>query len=116
MANYRNLGMLDSNFNFIIPVYNNMQATSSTSSQATIVTQDVQCTGSDVNYRTNGSLNGATMGQLNRGDVVLRIEQGTTKANGYIWDKIVLPDGQKAYIATNYLNTIEDQKIAMIQW
>ena len=110
MQNYRNMGMLDYSFNFIIPVYNNMGGTISSSTQATIVTQDVQCTGYDVNYRTNGSLNGATMGQLNPGDIVLRIEQGTTKSGGYIWDKIVLPDGQKAYMATNYLAEIEEQR------
>ena len=37
-------------------------------------------------------------------------EIGNNEENGYKWDKVVLPDGKKGYVATNFLTKIDDVK------
>lgn len=106
-SSYSKLGILNSNFTFVIPVYENMPPSACASpDNASIVNQNVEVTGDDVSIRSSGSLFGSVLTRVNKGDVLLRIECATTQNNGYYWDKVVLPSGLKGYIARNYIREI----------
>ena len=106
-SSYSKLGILNSNFTFLIPVYENMPSTACASpDSASMVNQNVEVTGDDVQVRSSGSLFGSVLTRVNKGDVLLRIEYASAQNNGYYWDKVVLPSGLKGYIARNYLKEI----------
>jgi len=105
---YSSLGILNNNYNFVIPVYNNMPATacplpsmSSTPGEIVFVT-----TSDTVNVRNNPGTTGTSIiATYSNKQVLMRLSKGTTLIDGYYWDKIVLPSGGTGYIATNYLTT-----------
>lgn len=106
---YSSLGMLNNSFTFLIPVYENMpNEICASPDSASIVTQNVKITGSNVQVRNSPSLIGTVIEKLNYGDMVLRIECAATQKDGYYWDKIVLKSGAKAYIARNYISQVDD--------
>ena len=106
---YASMGLLDSNISFVIPVYNNMPAVGSyVGDNGTIVTQNVRITGNDVIIRNGKSRSSGEITRLNSGDVLLRIEIGGTEIDGYYWDKVVLSDGTKGYVARDYITRIDD--------
>ena len=108
-SSYSSLGMLSNSFTFLIPVYENMPSeVCGSPDSASIVTQNVQINGTNVQIRNAPSLIGTVVTKLNTGDKVLRIECATTQNNGYYWDKIVLSNGAKAYVARNYITQIAD--------
>lgn len=44
---------------------------------------------------------------LNAGQKLTRIEKNQYNLNGYIWDRVKLPDGRQGYIAQNYIKILE---------
>lgn len=44
---------------------------------------------------------------LNAGQKLTRIEKNQYNLNGYIWDRVKLPDGRQGYIAQNYIKNEE---------
>lgn len=108
-SSYAKLNILNSNFTFVIPVYENMPENRCASpDSASVVTQNVRVTGNEVQVRNAPSLLGTVITKVNTGDVLLRIECATSQNGGYYWDRVVLPSGVKGYIARNYLEQIED--------
>lgn len=108
-TSYNSLGLLNANIDFIIPVYENMPATACPQPGSdTIVTQDVKVKGTNVNIREGRSSSSRIIATVNTGDVLLRIEVASSTSGGYYWDKVVLPNGQKGYIARNYIVDIAD--------
>lgn len=108
-SSYAKLGILNSNFTFLIPVYENMPSGKCASpDSSSIVTQNVKVTGDDVSIRSSGSIMGTVLTRVNSGDTLLRIEIGSTQSGGYYWDKVVLPSGAKGYIARNYITQVDD--------
>ena len=100
---------LDWDFNFIIPVYEDMPETKcSQPGSDTIVTQNIQITDSSVIVRKSTSTSSSKLATLSKGDTVLRIEIGNTKTNGYYWDKVVLDDGTKGYIISSGFKVLDD--------
>ena len=108
-SSYEGMGLLDSNINFVIPVYNNMpQEISPSPDGISIVTQNVKVKGDGVSVRNGKSTSCSEIAKVNSGDILLRIEVSGSKENEYYWDKIVLPNGQKGYIARNFIEVIND--------
>ena len=106
---YSNMGLLNSSINFIIPVYENMPTEiCKEPGTENIVTQDVKVKGTKVNVREGKSTSSNVLATVNTGDVLLRIEIASQIENGYYWDKVVLPDGRKGYLARNYIVEIAD--------
>jgi len=107
---YKKLGLYDENIDFIIPVYENMPnvASPKPGTASAIVTQDVKVKGNSVNIRDGANTSSSVIEMVNTGDVLLKIELATAASDGYIWDKVVLPDGRKGYIARNYIIDIPD--------
>lgn len=96
---YRDMGMLDYSFNFIIPVYENMPTTVSpmpSSISMDIVTENVKVTTSysDLKIRQTASSSGSIIGYAAKGTVLLRIEKATAMSeDGRYWDKVVYDTG-----------------------
>ena len=106
---YKSIGLLDNNYNFIIPVYENMPLQISVE-PGTIITkpelnEKVQLTGDNVYVRSNPSISGTILATLKKYTIATRIEKNSGYANGYYWDKVKLSDGTVGYIVTNYLST-----------
>lgn len=100
---------LNQKFNFIIPVYNNMPTTKCPQpGSQSIVTQNVQVTDAELVVRSSKSTSASKIGTLKKNAKVLRIEVGTTKTNGYYWDKVVLDNGKKGYVISSGLKLLED--------
>lgn len=100
---------LDMPFNFVIPVYENMPSTKcAMPGSQSIVTQNIEITDSSVVVYKSQDTSSSKLKTLKKGDVVLRIEIGSEKKNGYIWDKVVLNDGTKGYIKSTGFKVIDD--------
>ena len=96
---YRDLGMLDYSFNFIIPVYENMPQTISPMPNAVtmdIVTENVKVTTSysALKIRQTASSSGTIVGSADKGTILLRIEKAAAMSDdGRYWDKVVYDTG-----------------------
>lgn len=100
---------LKQSFNFIIPVYNNMPTTRCPQpGSQSIVTQNIQVTNTSIAVKSSKSTTSSTVATLKKGTNVLRIEIGTTKTNGYYWDKVVLDNGTKGYIISTGIKLLDD--------
>ena len=106
---YEQLGLINSSIEFIIPVYENMpQTICKEPADAGIVTQNIKVKGTGVSIRNGASISATKIATVNTGDTLLRIEVASTMNGGYYWDKVVLPDGTKGYMARNYIVEIAD--------
>ena len=104
---------IDSNlnmpFNFVIPVFENMPSTRcAMPGTQSIVTQNIQITNSSVLVYSSKSTSSSKLATLNKNAKVLRIEIGSEKENGYVWDKVVLDNGKKGYIISTGFKVIDD--------
>ena len=105
---YSELGLVNNSIEFIIPVYENMPETICTEPiDGAIITQNIKIKGMNVNVRS-GPNSSSIIATVNTGDTLLRIEKAATKIGGYYWDKVVLSDGRKGYIARDYIVEIAD--------
>ena len=109
---YTDMGLLssESKIKFKIPVYKNMpEQISPQPGTEKPVTQDVEITENKVRVRKGKGTNYDIVTTLNKGTKILRIELDNSKTGGYYWDKVVLADGTKGYVARNYLKQIDLQ-------
>ena len=114
-SSYEGMGLIDSSINFVIPVYNNMPQETAPSPAGTVpVTQNIKITKDGINVRSEKNTSSAEIAKVNNGDILLRIELAGSKENGYYWDKVVLPDGRKGYIARDFMTQINDETNANI--
>ena len=113
-STYNKLGLLDNNYNFIIPMYENMPITLAlepgTLNTQSNLNEKVQLTGDNVILRSSPTTLGNIISILKKNTILTRVEKNSSYANGYYWDKVKLADGTIGYIVTNYLSTniIED--------
>jgi len=108
---YKGLDLLDNNYNFIIPVYENMPKTLSAEPKDIVLNtqtglnEKVQLTGDNVILRKTPTTSGQVLATLKKLTILTRIEKNSSYADGYYWDKVKLLDGTIGYIVTNYLST-----------
>lgn len=108
---YSNLGLINSSIDFIIPVYENMpENICQEPIPVGIVTQNIKIKGTNVNVRSATSKTASIIGTVNTGDTLLRIEMATSSIDGQYWDKVVLPNGKKGYLAREYIVETADIK------
>lgn len=106
---YQRMGTFNNSVSFLIPVYENMpQEKCPIPGTQGIVTQNVKIKGSNVNIRESKNTSSNILATLNTGDILLRIEVANVAENGYYWDKVVLSDGRKGYVANAYIEKIDD--------
>lgn len=112
-STYQKMGFVNSSnevpFNFLIPVYENMPKEKCRyPGSKTIVTQNVEIINSTVTVRQEPKSTAKSLGNLNVGTKILRIEIGASSEGGNRWDKVVLANGTKGYITSNYLKQVDD--------
>ena len=108
---YEELGILESNFNFIIPVYNNMPSTPQTKPGRTvsIQTEDVivQTESTPLSIRGGPSTSYSIKAKAPKGTILLRIERAeTASSDGRYWDRVVYNTGTQliiGYASREYL-------------
>ena len=108
---YVSTGTLNNKIKFVIPVFENMpkspasKPTGSSGSQTVSGEKVVVKTndGSGVKLRKGPGTTYDTIAYLSDGTLGTRTVKGKATANGFIWDEVVLTNGLKGYVATNYL-------------
>jgi len=106
---YEEAGFINNAIEFVVPVYENMPETPCQEPRDLgVITQNVKVKGNNVSIREGASTSSARITWVNTGDTLLRIEKASVTNEGYYWDKVVLPDGRKGYIARNYIVEIAD--------
>lgn len=109
---YTDMGLLssESKIKFKIPVYKNMpEQICPEPGTEKPVTQDVEITENNVRVRKGKGTNYDIITTLSKGTKLLRIELDNSKTGGYYWDKVVLANGTKGYVARDYLKQISLQ-------
>ena len=100
---------LDMPFNFVIPVFENMPDTRCPMpGTQSIVTQNIQVTDSSIVVYQSKNTKSTKLATLKKNAKLLRIEIGSEKENGYVWDKVVLDDGRKGYVISSGFKVIDD--------
>ena len=106
---YEEIGMINTSIEFIIPVYENMpQSICPAPQDANIITQNIKVKGDKVAVREGPGTTFSQIATLNTGDTLLRIETAIAKVGDYYWDKVVLSNGRKGYMARNFIVEIAD--------
>jgi len=119
---YMNLGLLESQFTFIVPVFNNMPAmpSSKPGRNISLITEDVMnlTVSSPLTIRSSpyipSNSNNNVIGKLPIGAKAIRIEKANAISDGYIWDKIMYLDGNNViigYVSSEYLAKIDTQQV-----
>lgn len=105
---YKSLDLLDNNYNFIIPLYENMLTALSeepnTINTQTGLNEKVQLTGDNVILRSKPTTSGSVLNILKKNMILTRLEKNSAYADGYYWDKVKLIDGTVGYVASKYLS------------
>lgn len=112
----KDLGTTENSYNFIIPVYENMP-------QFTVVEPNLQYNQVEdlvkVNVtdrlRLRNAPSGAqTLGWVNGGEIITRVEQAATKVNGTYWDKVITSSGVAGYIARETYENAAEYKLYLV--
>ena len=107
---YMNTGILDSNLNFIIPIYNNMPEipAQSPSINPNDFVQDNKKVFADVsttlNMRSGPSTSYEVVASIDRSQVLTRIARGVQ--SGELWDRVILSNGMVGYVFHSYLKDL----------
>ena len=115
---YLNSNLLDTDINFVIPIYNNMSnlpckrpsiLDKDYVKDNTKVYADVTTT---LNIRSGPSTSYETITTVTNKDIMTRIEKGIQ--NGELWDRVVLENGIVGYAFQNYLKEVPQTQIEKI--
>ena len=110
-----NLG-IDNSYNFIIPVYENMpQFTQTEPNVEYSVTEDLVSVNVTGTLRMrNAPSGGQTIGWLNGGDIITRVEIAQSKVNGTYWDKVKSASGVYGYVARETYENSQEYKLYLV--
>lgn len=100
---YKGLQLLDNNYHFIIPVYENMPKVVSAEPKDEL-NEKMIINASSVILRKNPGTSSARLTTLAKNTEVTRIQKNVQNVNGYNWDKVKLANGTIGYVASNYLS------------
>lgn len=104
---YNDTQRIDSNFTFIIPVYEQMDKTLSQkpSNSSEMYPINVKTTGTNINLREGPNTDSKILREIKDiGTILLSIERGINSN----WQKVVTNDGLIGYISGTYLKQIDD--------
>lgn len=103
---YSNTGRVDSEFTFIIPVYEEMSSIYQmpvNNSETSPINVKVSANGG-LNLRSGASTDSSVLRTINEGEIVLSVQRGINSN----WQKIVLTDGTIGYMSGTYLSVVND--------
>lgn len=104
---YVNTNKVDSNFIFVIPVYENMSRTKSSlpSNNSEVSPMNFKVTAeSGLNIRSEANSNSTIIKLVPKGEVVLSVQRGINSS----WQKVVLNDGTIGFMSGAYLEQVDD--------
>lgn len=91
---YKNAGLLDSSFTFVIPLYTDMPSSPCKSpSVSDSETGELAYINANGGLKLKDAPNGNTIAVINEGTQVLITQRATSKVGGYYWDKVSTPRG-----------------------
>lgn len=91
---YRDAGLLDSSFTFVIPLYTNMpSAPCKSPSVSDSKTGELAYINANGGLKLKDEPNGNSIAIISEGTQVLITERATSKVGGYYWDKVSTPRG-----------------------
>ena len=104
---YVNTGKIDSNFTFIIPIYEEMnsntyQMTVNNSETYPINVKIIANGG--LKLRSGASIDSTVLKIISEGEVVLSVQRGINSS----WQKVILTDGTIGYMSGTYLQVVDD--------
>lgn len=106
---YSKTGKVDSDFTFIIPLYENMPKELSpepVNNQESYII-NVRTTGTYIRIRSDASTDSTILREIpNKGTVLLSVQRGINSN----WHKIITTDGLIGYVSGTYLEQIDDVK------
>ncbi len=112
---YVSNGTLENEYNFIIPVYENMPAMAAQrpGNPTTLVSEYVKITtsSSPLTVRSAPESSASSVGTIPKNATALRIEKASTNIGGYYWDKVIYINGNKilvGYASSEYLTPTEE--------
>ena len=110
-----NLG-INNLYNFIIPVYENMPTFAETEPNLQYTeTEDLVTVNVTGTLRMRNSPSGnQTIGWINGGDVVTRVEMAQNKVNGTYWDKVKSQSGTYGYVARETYENSKEYKLYLV--
>ena len=106
---YNSDGKLNSQFTFIVPVYEGMSGSTSTtpSSNSESYPMNVKTTGTNVYIRKSADTSSEIITTISaKGTVLLSVKRGVNSN----WQQVVTSDGKIGYMYGNYLTQIDDVK------
>ena len=116
---FNNMGAIDSEYTFIIPVYKNMPATAanrpSTTGTPSIPTSELVKVNVNSSLRLRTSPNGSVMQErVYANEIVTRLEKATQKVGGTYWDYIMKSNGTKGYAARETYDYESEYKLYLV--
>lgn len=116
---YVSNGTLEDEYNFTIPVYENMPANISQrpGNPTTLVSEYVQITtsSSPLTVRSAPDSTASSLGTIPKNATALRIEKASTSIGGHYWDKVIYTNGSKTLVgwaSSQYLTPIGEAENA----
>ena len=111
---YYKIGLLDTEMNFVIPVYENMpeiptQSPTINNDNYIDVQQKVCSTGTNVNIRTGPSTSYEIITTVDKNEQFTRIKKGVQ--SGDKWDKVILENGIVGFIAQQYVQEVDESQV-----
>lgn len=116
---FSNIGSIDGEYTFIIPLYKNMPATafprpSTSNVEAPTVTELVKVNVAK-SLRLRNAPNGtSTVGWIYKDEVVTRLTKGVEKVSGTYWDYVMKSDGTKGYAARETYDYESSYKLYLV--
>lgn len=116
---YEELGILESNINFIIPVYENMPSVASEKPGRNVIltTEDVivQTQSTPLSIRSGPSTDYYMKAQVPKGTTIVRIERAVEmSSDGRYWDRVAYNTGSEiiiGYASREYLGDVETTEV-----
>ena len=106
---YVNTDKIESNFTFIIPVYEGMDSTISPMpvNNAETYAINVRTTGTDIRIRSEANTSSQILTTISdKGTILLSVKRGINSN----WQQVVTPDGLIGYMSGDFLEQVDDVK------
>ena len=104
---YSNTGKINSNFTFIIPLYEEMSPTTYkmpvNNSETYPINVKVTASGG-LNLRSDANTDSSVIRTVEEGTIILSVQRGINSN----WQKVILADGTIGYMSGNYLKVVDD--------
>ena len=112
----KDMGYINNNYTFIIPLYENMPKFTNTNPNVQYeISGDIVRINVEDSLRVRNAPNGSQIiDVLSANERVLRVEKALTQVNGTYWDKIQTNNGMYGYVARETYNSATGYKLYLV--